>query len=753
MKRIIWLLGENDSKTINNNSYYFFKETCNIRDEIDKYYILEKNKKNVELVKQLPKNISKKIVWKNSLKHWRLYFKSDLHIVTLSYKDVVPLKLLFKDIKMRVKTPIIYLQHGTIAIKKLGYHGHSYCNNLFRFFVYNKEILQKLEQYNDFKPYQLYYAKYHPRYMELIKRNESAPKNQILYFLTWREYLGDNLETEELLNVLEQVVTNKELIKYLKNQQLQFKICLHQFFDEQVLKGIYPKLDSTIFKIVTPASIDVMDELAQSKLLITDYSSVGFDFTFLNKPVILFAPDFDKYLEGREIYCDRKEFEKTVLKDVKSLIKEITNENYQINKFFKDRLPEKIDYKYVKEGKHIINMYGYLREKSLNKISFVGYKFGGSGGTVSATKSLAEKLMERGYLVELVSLNGTLRNQTEFPNGVNEIKLSRRNNQFYTRISERTLRKLTKYKWLMGIIKYDNCYKHLVVTIGRRLNKYLKNTTARTVISTRESLHPYLSKIKNTNIENKIFFFHTDANSFENIFSDLKPILEKNYYQKCIFVSESNLKKYQEKFNLNMGKYIVIGNTLESNRIISREKIVSPKKKDKYVGISLSRLSSDRISDIDNMIKFGKKLKEKKINNLQIDIYGNGNQADYLKSKITEYDLSKYLVYQGHTTTPFNEIIRHDFLVDFSVNQSFGMIYIEGILAGKKVYATKNDGSMEVLAQIADSIYDNQEELLKYLEKIDKISLEELQGNYDKIISKYGSDKITDEFIRYLNDK
>jgi len=124
-----------------------------------------------------------------------------------------------------------------------------------------------------------------------------------------------------------------------------------------------------------------------------------------------------------------------------------------------------------------------------------------------------------------------------------------------------------------------------------------------------------------------------------------------------------------------------------------------------------------------------------------------------LKSKITEYDLSKYLVYQGHTTTPFNEIIRHDFLVDFSVNQSFGMIYIEGILAGKKVYATKNDGSMEVLAQIADSIYDNQEELLKYLEKIDKISLEELQGNYDKIISKYGSDKITDEFIRYLNDK
>ena len=40
-------------------------------------------------------------------------------------------------------------------------------------------------------------------------------------------------------------------------------------------------------EIVDASKIDVMDEMVKSKLLITDYSSLGFDFTFLNKPVVL----------------------------------------------------------------------------------------------------------------------------------------------------------------------------------------------------------------------------------------------------------------------------------------------------------------------------------------------------------------------------------------------------------------------------------------------------------------------------------
>ncbi len=751
-KKVVWLFGENDSRTMNNNSYYFFKHVCDLEDEIEKYYILEKNSKNAKLIKEMPFNIKSKIIWKNSIKHWKVYLNSDLHLVTLSCRDVTPSKLLFKNIKMRVKKPIIYLQHGTIAMKKLGYHGRSYNNNMFRFFVYNEKVLKQLEEENQFKPYQLYYAKYHPRYMELIKKNEELNKNQILYFLTWREYLGDNKETKKLLTIIENLISNKELISYLEKNKTTFKLCLHQFFDEEVLSDINKKINKEIFEIVTPSKINVMDELAQSKLLITDYSSVGFDFTFLNKPVILFTPDIKEYLTERDMYCKIEELEKYAIKDVKILVETITNNRYQINEFFRSRLPEKIDHEYIKNGHHITDMYNYLKEKSLNKISFIGYKFGGSGGTVSATKSLAEKLMERGYLVELVSLNGTTKNRTEFPEGINEIKLTRRNNQFYTKFYENFLRKIPKKKQFMGDIKHDHSYQHLVINIGKRINKFLEKTNSKTVISTRESLHPYLSKAVNNKIKNKVYFFHTDANAFEKFFSNLKPTLEKYEYDKCVFVSESNYQKYRKKFNLKMNKHIVIGNTIESNRIIPKNEIKVPNKKQVYTGIVLARLSDDRIFDINNIISFGKLLKSKNIKNIKINVFGKGHQAKYLENEIKENEIEDFIVYQGHTSNPTEEIQRNDFLIDFSENQSFGMIYIEGILAGKKVYATKNDGSKEVLEGISDSIYNNHEQLLKYLKNFDKITLEELQKNYEIIINKYGNDIIVEKFINYLDD-
>jgi len=748
MKKIIWLFGENESKTMNNNSYYFFSLVSNNNDEISKYFILKKTIKNIILKRKIQKNIKKKIIWKNSFKHWYLFLKSNLLLVTLSYKDVTPNKLLFKNIKIRPRTQVVYLQHGTLAIKKIGYHGKSYNNKMFRFFVYNEEMMDVLVKENKFKPYQLYYAKYHPRYMELIKQEEKLIKNQILYFLTWREYLGNNKETEKLKLSLKDIVTNKLLIKYLKENKLTFKICLHQFFSKNILKEINSIIDNSIFKITS--NIDVLPEIARSKLLITDYSSLGFDFTFLKKPVILYAIDNDIYFKYRDTYCSKEEFNEYLIQDKDKLINIIINEEYKINDFFRKRLPKKIDYDYIKNGKHIKNMYNYLKEKSLNKITFIGYKFGGCGGTVSATKSLANKLLERGYLVELISLSGTLKNRSSFPEGLNEISLMRKNKRIYARVYEKILQILSKDNIIFGPIKYDSCHQKLVSTISYRINKYLKNTTAKTIVSTRESIHPYLSKINNKNIKNKIFFFHTDADSFNLVFSKLDTILEKCYLDKCVFVSKNNLIKYQNKFKLNIGNYKVIGNTIESDKIISKEKITIPKKKDKYLGICLTRLSEDRKKDLDNIIEFAIFLKQQSIKNILINIYGKGTLKKYLENEIIKNKLNDYLVYSGYTNSVFEEIKKHDFLVDFSHSQSFGMIYIEGILAGKKVYALKNGGSKEVLADIDNSIYTNKKELLNYLKKIDTISLQELQNNYDLIMAKYGNNVIIDKFLDYL---
>ena len=54
MGKFIWLIGENLSKTADNNGYYFWRGAVKKKDDIDKYLILEKNPDNVELYKSLP---------------------------------------------------------------------------------------------------------------------------------------------------------------------------------------------------------------------------------------------------------------------------------------------------------------------------------------------------------------------------------------------------------------------------------------------------------------------------------------------------------------------------------------------------------------------------------------------------------------------------------------------------------------------------------------------------------------------------
>lgn len=751
MENNIWLFGENESRTMNNNSFYFWKKVCNINDQIQKYYIAEKNKQNKELYKTLKESEKRLIIWKNSFKHWKYFYKSTMNLVSLSYKDITPSKLLFFKTKIGVKKPVIYLQHGTLAIKKLGYRGNGYNNNFFRFFIYNEHIIPSMIKENDFKPYQLYYAMYHPRYMELVKRSKQKPKNkQILYFLTWREYLGDNKETEKLIDNLESLVSNKKLIDYLQSNDIKFKLCLHQFFDSTRLERVYKKLNENYFEIVTPSKIDVMDEIATSELLITDFSSLGFDFTFLKKPVILFSPDFDEYLKNRELYCTTKELKDNTILNVDDLVNTIVNKKYSVNNFFRKRLPQNIDYKYVEKGNHILDMYNYLKEKELNKILFIGYKYGGSGGTVSATKSLAESLLEKGYLVEMLSLKGSPKSKTEFPYGANETRITQKSRRITTRIIEKLSRMINFIDIFMGSLKYDTCKKYLVFNIKTKLKRYLEKTNAKTVVSTRESIHPILSEVENKTIKNKVYFFHTDANLFDTMFPGLKKVINNYKYDKLVFVSNTNYQKYKEKFNLKYNDYVISGNCIEDAKIIEKNKIKSPGKKDIYRGICLTRISKDRKKDIDNILSFGEKLKKLKKENIIIDLYGIGDISTYLTDEIEKRKISKYINYQGLTTDSFNEIIKHDFLIDFSTNQSFGMIYLEGILAGKKVYAESNDGSKEVLEGMQESIYNNFDELITYLDNISKITTEELINNYELILSKYSKEFITNKFLNII---
>lgn len=92
-RNFIWLFGENLAATSNNNSYYFWKQVVRRRDGIDKYIVLEKNAANKETYASLSDKEKSFVVWKNTVKHFKIYLNADMYFVSLSYKDITPTKL------------------------------------------------------------------------------------------------------------------------------------------------------------------------------------------------------------------------------------------------------------------------------------------------------------------------------------------------------------------------------------------------------------------------------------------------------------------------------------------------------------------------------------------------------------------------------------------------------------------------------------------------------------------------------------
>lgn len=754
-KKYIWLFGENNGKTANNNSYYMWEHIADIDDEIDKYFVMEKSTKNKQIYNSLTDGKKNRIIWRNSIKHRSLFRNADMFFVSLSYLDVQPTRFRnkYKDSGYTVNSPVIYLQHGTTAIKKLGYTGTSYWNSMFRFFIYNQKMLEILPKENDFKPYQLFYAQYHPRYKQTVKQYEEFKKNkperkEILWFITWRENFGDNEDTTNFLNTIMEVINDKKLKKYLHDANVGLKLCMHSLFLKDDRKTFVNSLSGNDIKILDSSKIDVLNELVRCDLLITDYSSVGFDCTMLGKPVILFQPDREAYLQHREIYCTVEELKKYSMSSAKDLINTIISGKYTVNEFFSSRTPIPTDYEYIKNGKHIDLAYEYLRERQLNKITFLGYNFYGIGGTVSATKSLAEALLEKGYLVELLSLK-RIKSDNYFPYGLNTRNFYISNRRNYKTIIK-SMMCLNKKNFKS--LNYDADRKHLIPYVGKALDKFLKNNNSNTVISTRESLHPFLKEATNPWLKNKIYFMHSFSKNLNVTYNGLLPTLKDLKMEKCAFVTEINRQQFISEHEFkHYDEFKVVGNAVTENMILPREEIRTIEKKEKYIGMYAVRVAKDRDEDLFNVINFGVYLKENNINNIQIDVFGKGDKVDWLIEEIKKKQLDKYIKYCGFTTIPHLEMRNHDCVADFSLNNSFGMPYIEGIVNGKNVFAFRNDGSNEVLKEIKGALVDNYEDLVKRFNDLPKVTQKELQDNYDKIMKRYSKDAVVNKFLELID--
>lgn len=780
----IWIFGENHGSTADNNSYLFWKQAVNVKDDIDKYIVFDKNEKTEAAFGAMSSYEKKFVIWKNSRKHHKLYNDADMFFVTLSYKDITPTKLYFKSVKETVKKPVIYLRHGTTGMKRTYYKGDTYWNNMFRFLAYNPEEIDYLMQYNDFKRYQIFYAKYHPRYGEFLRKDEEyADKNQILWFITWREYFEQKTETRIFTQAVANVLKSEELKDYLVKNNLKLRLCVHQFFDEKTFKDIYEHSHEGVIEIVHSKDVNVMVELVKSKMLITDYSSVAYDFTFLNRPVLLYQPDLEVYNQQREFFCEIEDLQKHNITSPKALVDAIVNEEYGINPFFRRTLPDNIDYEYIKQNRHIDEIYEYFANLQRNKVTILGLNFYEQDDVVNSTMNLAESLLEQEYLVEAISLYRPATKRYKHPYGLNVRPLFWKTTPSR---KERLTRRLHQRKSNYGHLKYDPKISSLDPSCGYYLKKIMNNIRSKTVISTRESTHLFLNDCKSDKLKNRIYFFHTPAESKEDAYSNVLEQIKNVNVEKAIYVSENDVKVWENELGIKapssrviLENYLVrnqISNELnmdsefidgdyklkemsiedippEERTLINEFKILNLaniEDKERHYGICLANLDKYYIDDIKAIINFGVYLKENGIDNIKLDVIGKGDYSYRFLKLIVKHDLFDYINYLGVNRNIIYEIKKHDFMVDFSANPSYNIHYLQGVLNYKKVFCMENPKSLEIFRDIPNTFIESDEWLCEQINDIDNVNLKEVYDNYRTVKDRYDDEIITRDLIDQL---
>lgn len=194
-------------------------------------------------------------------------------------------------LKDLVRAKIIRMYHGFPITRSSSYTQMS--NNSSAVVVatnYEKELYQNAD--NCFDPAQIIESG-NPRYDNLYDEGYK----QILIAPTWRPHLvgrtlldGETLYNEKFIEtpyykLYSQILKSKKLRKKAREKGYKIKMFLHPKLAVQTVDF---KSDSIVESLSCTEEIDYVTIMRKSSLMVTDYSSVQFDFAYMRKPVVYY---------------------------------------------------------------------------------------------------------------------------------------------------------------------------------------------------------------------------------------------------------------------------------------------------------------------------------------------------------------------------------------------------------------------------------------------------------------------------------
>lgn len=331
----VWLISERGDDA-RDNGYVFYRYLKNNHPEINVKFVVKK--KSVDY-KKIEKD---DVIIYQSFKHIELFLTSKYLISTHIQGTSPEFRSFMKLAKRGMVKPLgkqIMLQHGItkdvvgILLKKNNPFLDLFicgANPEYEFILGNYGYSDNVIKLTGFA-----------RYDTL----ENKSKNQILLMPTWRNYLYKSSEKEflksEYFKRYNELINNNELCNILK--ELNYKLIFYPHYEVQkYIKHFKTNCENII--IADFDNYDVQELLNESKMLITDYSSVFFDFAYMKKPIIYYHFDYDRYrkTQYKPGYFDyKKNGFGEVYNNLEDLLKEIktsSEEGFCMKAKYKNRI-------------------------------------------------------------------------------------------------------------------------------------------------------------------------------------------------------------------------------------------------------------------------------------------------------------------------------------------------------------------------------------------------------------------------------
>ena len=302
LKKDLWLIQEKRTEA-RDNGYHLFKYIRDNHTDIQVYYAIKKGSPDYDKV-----NIYGNVINADSLLHYKYYLAAKYSINSQPYGAApYPSGWTYKLRKLcRKDQQTVFLRHG-IQKDEVSHDILDYKKTHFSLVCAAAERERKYVVSKYGFPTENVKLLGFCRFDNLWGNGTS--KKQILIMPTFRNFLisgnrekDSNRSEDKIFKESEfyknyySLLTDQKLISLAKNKG--YKIIFYLHYSLQSFTHVFSECDNYIVRIADRQKFDVQALLIDSSVLVTDFSSVFFDFAYMEKPEVFFQFDEEEYRKG-----------------------------------------------------------------------------------------------------------------------------------------------------------------------------------------------------------------------------------------------------------------------------------------------------------------------------------------------------------------------------------------------------------------------------------------------------------------------